>query len=196
MINGHKPHSRLLFAREFLKHPILLGSVVPSSRFLVDRMLRQVDWPATHVLVEYGPGVGTFTAEILRRLRPDATLVAIEASQEFVRYLRRGYSDRRLQVVHGSAAEVREVLQRLGWEAADVIISGLPFNAMRRQQRERILFESKRALRPGGRFIAFQYGGRLAADLEHIFGDVERDLEPLNVLPARIFSAVNNHNTA
>ena len=196
MINGHKHHSRLLFAREFLKHPILLGSMVPSSRFLVDRLLRQVDWPATRVLVEYGPGVGTFTAEILRRLRPDATLVAIEASPEFVRDLRRSYSDRRLAIVYNSAAEVRGILDALELQSADVIVSGIPFSTIRSQERERILRQSKLALRPGGRFLAYQFSGKLRADLERVFGPVERDLEPLNVLPARIFSAINNHNGA
>jgi phospholipid N-methyltransferase len=196
MINGHKRHSRLLFAREFLKHPILLGSVVPSSRFLVDRLLRQVDWPATRVLVEYGPGVGAFTAEILRRLRPDATLVAIEASPEFVRDLRHSYCDRRLAVVHNSAAEVLRVLDGLELETADVIVSGIPFSTIRHEERERILRESKLALRPGGRFLAYQFSGKLRADLERVFGPVEHDLEPLNVLPARIFSAVNNHPAA
>jgi phospholipid N-methyltransferase len=196
MINGHKRHSRLLFAREFLKHPILLGSVVPSSRFLVDRLLRQVDWPATRVLVEYGPGIGTFTAEILRRLRPDATLVAIEASREFVRDLQHSYPDRRLAVVHNSAAEVRGVLDELQLQAADVIVSGIPFSTLRHHERDRILCESKLALRPGGRFLAYQFSGKLRTDLERVFGEVERDLEPFNVLPARIFSAVNNHNAA
>jgi phospholipid N-methyltransferase len=196
MINHQKRHSRLLFAREFLKHPILLGSVVPSSRFLVDRLLRQVDWPATRVLVEYGPGIGTFTAEILRRLRPDARLVAIEASREFVRDLRHNCPDPRLAVVHNSVAEVRRVLDELQLEAADVIVSGIPFSTLRRHDRERILRASKLALRPGGRFLAYQFSGKLRADLERVFGPVERDLEPLNVLPARIFSAVNNHNAA
>ncbi len=191
MHNLDRTHSRLLFTKEFLKHPLLLGSVVPSSRFLVGRMLRQVDWRGARILVEYGPGVGTFTSEILRSMRPDAKLVAIEASEEFVRHLRHSYSDGRFRVVHGSAAEVCSILQRLGYGRADVIISGLPFNAMGRQQREQILRETKHALRPGGRFIAFQYGSRLAADLERLFGDVQRDLEPLNLWPARIFCASN-----
>ncbi len=189
MINGHKRHLRLLFAKEFLKHPFLLGSVVPSSRFLVERLLRQVDWPSSRVLVEYGPGVGTFTGEILRRMRSDAKLVAIEASEEFVRDLRGGYTDPRLEVVHGSAAEVRDVLGTLGLDAADAIISGIPLSTLRRQQREKILWESKLALRPGGRFLVYQFSGKVGADLERIFGEVRRDMEPLNILPAKIFSA-------
>ncbi len=189
MIASRKLYSRLLFTREFLKHPFLLGSVVPSSRFLVARLLRQVDWEGARVVVEYGPGVGTFTAEILRRMRDDASLVAIEASAEFVRDLRRSYPDPRLRVVHGSAAEVCSVLANLGLDGADAIISGIPFSTLRRHQREKILWESKRALRPGGCFLVYQFSGKVGADLERIFGDVERDVEPLNILPARIFSA-------
>lgn len=189
--NGKK-RSRLLFAREFLKHPILLGSALPSSRFLVQRLLRQVDWPRTRVLVEYGPGVGTFTGEILNRLRPDAKLVAIEMSSDFVDYLRREHRDPRLAVMHGSAAEVRQVLWKLHLGHADAIISGIPFSTISPRERERILIESKRALRPGGRFLVYQFTSTVQRDLERVFGPTERDREPLNILPATIFTAMND----
>ena len=67
----------LLFARNFLRHPNMLGSIIPSSRFLVEQVLGPVDWGRARVIVEYGPGVGTFTCEILRRMRSDAQLVAM-----------------------------------------------------------------------------------------------------------------------
>ncbi len=58
--------SLALFTRNFLKSPAMLGSVIPSSSFLVNDMMSQVDWQRARVLVEYGPGVGTFTREILK----------------------------------------------------------------------------------------------------------------------------------
>ncbi len=85
-------HSRpqlLLFGRNFIKHPRMLGSLIPSSRFLVNHVLAEVDWARARVFLEYGPGVGTFTTEILRRMRPDAQLVAMETNTDFVRFLRR-----------------------------------------------------------------------------------------------------------
>lgn len=184
-------YSRLLFAREFLKHPVLLGSALPSSRFLVQRILRQVDWDKARVIVEYGPGVGTFTGQILERMRPDASLVAIEASSEFVRHLQSVFPDPRLTVVQGSAADVRRVLREIGVDAADAIISGIPYSTLSRRERERILTESKRALRPGGRFVVYQFTSAVARDLERVFGAFERDREPLNILPATIFWADN-----
>lgn len=192
MHDNGKNRSRLLFAREFLKHPILLGSALPSSRFLVQRLLRQVEWSRTRVLVEYGPGVGTFTREILNHLRPDAKLVAIEMSQDFVKYLRREHRDPRLVVVHGSAADVRQILWNLHLGHADAIISGIPFSTLSQQERERILVESKRALRPRGRFLVYQFTSAVRRDLERIFGPTERDREPLNILPATIFRAMND----
>ena len=77
----------LLFASNFLRDPYMLGSVIPSSRFLVSATLAPIDWQRARVIVEYGPGVGTFTAEILRRMRSDARLIVIETNLDFVKYL-------------------------------------------------------------------------------------------------------------
>ena len=46
----------------------MLGSVIPSSRFLVNDLMAQVDWDRARVVVEYGPGVGTITQHILKRM--------------------------------------------------------------------------------------------------------------------------------
>src|SRR5689334_19820931 len=77
----------LLFAKNFFLHPYMLGSIVPSSRYLVNQVLERVDWERAQVIVEYGPGVGTFTGEILKRMRSDARLIAIEMNPDFVKFL-------------------------------------------------------------------------------------------------------------
>ena len=126
-----KPLSEtLLFATNFLRHPNMLGSIIPSSRFLVDQVLEPIDWRRVHVIVEYGPGIGTFTGEILRRMRSDAQLVTIETNRAFVRFLQRALPDPRLHVVHDSAAEVQRVLMRLALAAPRYIISGIPLGSM------------------------------------------------------------------
>src|SRR5947207_10339145 len=77
----------LLFARNFLKHPDMVGWMLPSSSFLVDEVLKQVDWESARVIVEYGPGVGTFTTKVLERMHPDAKLIALELNPEFYQFL-------------------------------------------------------------------------------------------------------------
>jgi phospholipid N-methyltransferase len=177
----------LLFARTFLRHPVMLGSAFPSSRYLTDHVLSQIDWREVSTAVEYGPGVGTFTSQILRRMRPDTRLVAIESSAEFADYLRQGFADARLSVVHGSAAAVEEILEDMGIQEADCIVSGIPFSTMPQQTRESILRSSHRVLRPGGNFIAFQFTGAVMPHLREVFGEVRQEFELLNILPARIF---------
>jgi len=97
----------LLFAKNFLQHPRMLGSLIPSSRFLIDRLLSRVDWKRARTIVEYGPGVGTFTRPILERLAPDATLITIDTNADFTAYLKADIDDERLIAVTGSAAYQR-----------------------------------------------------------------------------------------
>jgi phospholipid N-methyltransferase len=177
----------LLFARNFFRHPLMLGSIVPSSRFLIRGLLTPVDWSRARVIVEYGPGVGVITAEVLRRMRPDALLVAIEMNPDFVSYLRGALTDPRLRVVEGSAESVEEILRRFGRQQADYIISGIPFSTIPAPLRERILRRTRAALAPGGAFLVYQFSTRVLEDLKRIFGRVGRKFEPLNVLPAHLF---------
>jgi phospholipid N-methyltransferase len=177
----------LLFARNFFRHPRMLGSIVPSSRFLIKELLQPIDWNQARVIVEYGPGVGVITAEILRRMRSDAILIAIEMNPDFVTHLRSALPDERLQVVEGSAESVGEILQRFGRGDANYIISGIPFSTISAAVRERILRNTSKALAPGGAFLVFQFSTRVLEDLQRIFHYVRRRFEPLNVLPAHLF---------
>jgi len=177
----------LLFGRNFLKHPRMLGSLIPSSRFLVNHVLAEVDWGRARVFLEYGPGVGTFTTEILRRMRPDATLVALETNADFVRFLKQKLRDERLHVVHGSAEDADAALARLNLDRADYVISGIPYTTMPPQLREVILRKTRDVLNPDGAFLVYQFTRAVLPYLQQVFGSVHQDFEPLNVMPARLF---------
>ena len=84
-------NSVALLARNFFKYPAMIGSIVPSSRFLVRDP--QINWHRARVVVEFGPGVGTITKELLMRMRQDAVLVVIEVNGDFVQYLGNTISD-------------------------------------------------------------------------------------------------------
>ncbi len=177
----------ILFGRNFFKHPRMLGSLIPSSRFLVSRLLRRVDWSRAQVIVEYGPGVGVFTSEILRRMPSDATLVVFETNENFVEYVRRALPDRRLHVIHGSAAEIGTVLAQLGLTHADYIVSGIPYSTMPAAIRDAILNESRAALGAQGHFLVYQFSRAALPHLRRVFSKVELDFEPLNIPPASLF---------
>lgn len=178
---------RRLFAQNFFKHPRMLGSLIPSSRFLVDEILGQVDWRRAKLIVEYGPGVGTFTGEILDRMAPDARLVALEMNGDFVRYLQGHYSDPRLIVAERSAADVEAVLRQHALGSADYIISGIPFSTIPAEDRRAILHSTRASLAGDGKFLVYQFSGRILPHLRDEFRSVRTDFEPLNILPARLF---------
>ena len=176
-----------LFARNFFKFPSMIGSIVPSSRFLVKDLMAQMNWQRAHVVVEFGPGVGTITKELLLRMRQDAVLVVIEVNGDFVQYLRNTICDSRLRIVHGSAAHVRQILSKQGLSGADYIISSLPYSLMTDAARQEIVTESRRALHPQGSLLVFQYSRLLLPCLKSTFSSVRLKFQLWNILPANIF---------
>lgn len=177
----------LLFFKNFLTNPSAIGSIVPSSPFLVNLLLDGLDFEKARVIVEFGPGTGVFTDEILRRLHPEAKLVCIELMEEFHITLKAKYADERVIMIHGSAADVVKHLDELGLPKADFILSGLPFTSLPEGLRHEILSNTARALKPEGRFLLYQYSTFLLGRLRKYFKVINTRWTPLNVPPAFTF---------
>ena len=177
------------FLRGFLKHPVMVGSVIPSSKILIEKMLDPVDWDSTKLFVEYGPGVGTFTQHILDRLAPDATLLTIDTNSDFTDYLNGKFTDSRLEAVTGSAANVRKIMADRGFENADYILSGLPFSTLPPGIGPKIAEETAEALRPGGAFLVYQFSPKVRDYIAPHFDRIDKGFEWVNIPPATLFWA-------
>lgn len=177
------------FLRGFVKHPVMVGSVIPSSKALIDKMLAPVDWANCKLFVEYGPGVGTFTQEILSRLAPDAILLTIDTNSDFTSYLSAKIRDSRLRAVTGSAAEVRRIMGDFGLDEADYILSGLPFSTLPSGIGPKIAEETAEALRPGGAFLVYQFSPKVRQFIAPYFDRIDRGFEWVNIPPATLFWA-------
>ena len=178
---------RVVFMRNFFKHPRMVGSLLQSSPRLVARIADAIDFGRARNIVEYGPGVGTITTELLRRMAMNARLLAIEFNGEFVELLREAIADPRFELAHGGAHEVLALMAAHRVPRADVVVSGIPFSTMDDEMRERILRSTYRALAPEGVFIVYQYSRRVLPDLERIFGRVEQHAEWRNGVPMQLF---------
>ncbi len=178
-----------MFFRGFIKHPVMVGSVIPSSKMLIDKMLDPVDWANTKLFVEYGPGVGTFTQHILERLAPDATLLTIDTNSDFTDYLNGKFTDSRLKAVTGSAADVRKIMAGLGFDHADYILSGLPFSTLPPGIGPKIAEETAAALRPGGAFLVYQFSPKVRQFIAPYFDRIDKGFEWRNIPPATLFWA-------
>jgi phosphatidylethanolamine/phosphatidyl-N-methylethanolamine N-methyltransferase len=176
-----------VFFKGFIKHPVMVGSIIPSSGRTVEKMLSPVDWNKTRLFVEYGPGVGTFCQPVLDKLRPDATLLVIDLNEDFVEYLRKTFRDSRFIAVHGSAADVREIIAQFGFKNADYILSGLPFSTLPDNLGPIIAEETAKAIRPGGAFLAYQFRARARDFMEPHFRKIDSGFEIWNILPCHLF---------
>jgi len=183
------PSPRWQFLRGFFKHPKMVGSIIPSSRILIERMLGPVDWANTKLFVEYGPGVGTFTRPILDLLGPDAKLVTIDTNPDFTKFLTRSIDDPRLIAVTGSAAEVDKILAERSLGEADYVLSGLPFSTLPPGVGEAIAEATAKVIRPGGAFLIYQFTPKVKDFIEPHFEQIERGFEWINVPPATLFWA-------
>ena len=98
------------FLRGFLRNPAQVGSVVPSSRALEQRLVRTAAIADARTVVELGPGTGGTTAAFLQAMQPTARLLAIELDPVFHEHLRQMLHDPRLFLELGSAEKLAEML--------------------------------------------------------------------------------------
>lgn len=176
-----------VFLQGFIEHPVMVGSIIPSSRFTIERMLKPVDWDACQLFVEYGPGVGTFCRPVLERLRRDARLIVIDTNPLYVDYLKATISDSRFIPVLGSAADVEEIVRAHGFDHADYVLSGLPFSTLPDGVGPAIAAATHRVLRPGGAFLVYQFSAKARDFMARHFTRIDADFEPLNMLPCKLF---------
>jgi len=178
---------KLAFLRGFVERPDLVGSVIPSSRFLTRRLADMVALTGARTVVELGPGTGNTTLALLNALPEASKLVAIEINPDFVSLLKAN-PDPRLIVHLGSAECVEEILALHAIPHADVVISGIPFSTMPSAMGRRILRTVWSALATGGRFVAYQFRGQVAKLGQELLGTPTIDVEFLNIPPMRIYN--------
>lgn len=167
----------------------MVGAVAPSSRFLARKMLAPVDFTTVNLIVEYGPGTGIFTREIVARLPASATLLVIETHPVFYEVLRVAYADDpRVIVVNDSAENVRGILLEHELDAPDFIVSGLPFAALPSSVSHAILQRTAELLDGHGMFITFQYTLLKQSLLKKYFNDIRVTRELRNIPPAYVLT--------
>ncbi|MGH0029773.1 MAG: class I SAM-dependent methyltransferase [Myxococcota bacterium] len=181
-----QPDDRLAFFTGFLKRPRQVGSIIPSSRFLERRVTRTAGLADASLVVELGPGTGGTTRSFLRAMKPDAKLLAIEINPHFVDVLGR-WQDPRLLVHHGSATDLRKILDEHQLPAPDAILSGIPFSTMPRALGRDILRAVHDVLEPGGCFVAYQVRDVVEGLGNEVFGHASKQTELLNVPPMRVY---------
>lgn len=176
-----------VFFKGFVKHPVMVGSIIPSSQLTVNKMLSPVKWDECDLFVEYGPGVGTFCQPVLDRMKPNATLIVIDLNADFIAYLNRTITDSRFIAVQGSAADVNEIIHSFGHEKANYILSGLPFSTLPGDMGDVIARETGMAIQSGGAFLVYQFRAKAREFMVPYFDHIDDGFSAWNILPCHLF---------
>jgi phosphatidylethanolamine/phosphatidyl-N-methylethanolamine N-methyltransferase len=183
----HSPKGgRLALFQEFLKHPLQIGSVISSSRFLECRVVETAGIGSAKTIVELGPGSGGTTRAILQAMAQRAKLLSIEINPH-LHTLVSCIEDGRLIAHRGEANRLKEILSMYGLCAPEVLISGIPFSTMSRNSGSQIIETISTVLAPGGRFVAYQVSSRVACLSQPILGPGQMEVELFNIPPLRVY---------
>lgn len=204
----HVSDGGFLFLREFFRNPARTGAFAPSSRHLAAAMIEPIPLQGDPVVVELGPGTGSFTQHIEARLAGRGRQVAVEVNPTLAARLAARHP--RVDVLTADAARLPEILADLGVPQVDVVVCGLPWAAFNPDTQAAILESVNTVLTPAGAFTTFGYemwrwtpGARRMRELlresfdELVIGrTVTRNLPPAFVYYARRPRRPSSRDTA
>ena len=181
LLNG-----QFAFFQEFLKHPLQIGSIIPSSRFLERRLLEVSGIASAKTIVELGSGTGGTTRAILNGMPQHARLLSIEINPHLYASVSK-ISDDRLIAHLGNACELKKILFMYDMGSPEVVISGIPFSTMSHRTGSQVIEAISSLLSPNGRFVAYQVSKRVASLCRPFLGTGQMEVELLNIPPVRIY---------
>lgn len=150
---------QLHFFREWLKNPLSVAAVAPSSPQLARQMMAQLP-RNTQRVIELGGGTGVFTRALLEHGIAPENLLVLELNEELHRLLSQQFPD--VAVALADARDLGKVVEERASHflqpQVDAVVSGLGLLSMSRATQTEILQSAFDCLRPDGRFIQFTYG--------------------------------------
>ncbi len=187
-----------IFLKRFLQRPLQVASIIPSSRALIRRVAGKMDLSKPRVVIEYGPGEGCHTREILGRKHPDSQLILFELDAELAGHLEDQFrGDRRVTVLNSDACRLSEQLVKRGHRHCDYIVSGIPFSILDAEKKRELLRSTFDSLAPhdDAAFIIYQVTNELVGHCRH-FPRVESEYCLQNLPPmfvTKYYKTANGH---
>jgi len=190
-------YQQVKFLWQFITKPRSTGAILPSSRFLARKMISWLPFSELNAVAEFGPGTGSFTKHLLRKLSHNTRFLAVELNPDFVKLLSSQFPA--LSIYHDSVTNIRSICDRENISQLDAIVSGLPWANFPEELQMDILDSMMTVLKNGGRFCTFAYLQGLALPaakkfrkrLDHYFSTVRTTMPVLlNIPPAVCYHCI------
>ncbi|MFZ4772585.1 MAG: class I SAM-dependent methyltransferase [Chlamydiia bacterium] len=175
-----------LFAFRYFQSPLTMGSLFPSSSSLAEKMVAPIsiskDDPPKRIL-EVGPGVGTFTERMLKKIRPQDVLVLVEIDPVLCQVLEKKY------IKHPNVFICQGSIETFTQDPFDGILSSLPHNQFDADFVKRVFNKYLSILKPGGFVTYYEY--KYPKFFSKLFFRRHDELEEIRQIKAKIGKKFN-----
>lgn len=177
-----------LFLRRWAANPLRVGSVVPSSRALCSKVVKQ-GWPdAGSVVVELGGGTGVVSQAFLDAGLAPERLVVVEVDADLCKHLRATLPG--VTIIEGDARKLPELLPERFRGRIGSVVCGIPLVLLPEVEQKRII-DAVEVIAPGKGFVLFTYCATSPLPWrKHNLKAKREAWTPLNIPPASVWRYV------
>jgi phosphatidylethanolamine/phosphatidyl-N-methylethanolamine N-methyltransferase len=147
-------NENLQFLQAFLKNPLKVGAIAPSSPELAAEMLEGIRPNADNIVLELGVGTGAITKYLAPVVPNRSSYLGIELDGDLVRTLSRRFPD--LNIVCGNAADAYSIHRETGLGKVRFVVCCLPFVSLPKEVSDSVLAEIEKFMDEGCVFRIIQ----------------------------------------
>src|ERR1035437_2461219 len=148
-------NENLQFLQAFLKNPLKVGAIAPSSPELAAAMLHGIAPDEDNIVLEFGVGTGAIT-QFLQDVIPDKdAYLGIELDEHLVSSLSSKFPQ--LNIICGNAADAYTSHKNSGLGKVRYLVCCLPFVSLPKEVSEKVLIEIEKFMEEGCELRIFQY---------------------------------------
>ena len=148
-------NENIQFLQAFIKNPLKVGSIAPSSPELAQKMIEGIRPDENNIVLELGVGTGAITKFLQDIVPNEKSYLGIELDPNLVKSLRIKFPE--MKIIRGNACDLEKIHQKSALGKVGYIICCLPFVSLPNEVGEKILSEIDRFMQQGCTFRTFQY---------------------------------------
>ena len=143
-----------MFFRRWLANPLQMGSIVPSSDALCQRIVRHTRRASDEAVLELGAGTGVISRALLRAGVPADRLIVVEIVPDMAGHLRVTLPG--VQVIQGDARELANLVPRHWHGRIGSVVCGIPLVLLPLAEQRRFITAIE-TVAPGRGFLLYSY---------------------------------------
>lgn len=177
-----------MFFRRWLANPLQMGSIIPSSAALCERVVRHTCRAPDEAVLELGAGTGVISRALLEGGIPPERLIVVEIVPEMASHLRDVLPG--VDVIEGDARDLANLLPRHWHGRIGSVVCGIPLVLLPLVEQRRFI-DAIEAVAPGRGFLHYSYCATSPLPWrKHALTARREAWTPLNFPPASVWRYV------